>query len=437
MAELTPDEITKLVEAFNKLKVKPKADTPEDLELWLTEFGKRKESQIKVETKEESSSEVKTKTTFTTVHPPRISLFYGDDDKKGEATYAQWVYEVKCLLLEKVHKPEVIAQSIRNSVRGEASNKLRRLGYSATIPEILDKFESCYGNIDSKEHLLAKFYSSKQEEHEDVTKWSSRLEDILASAVERKLVPVDQVNDMLRNMFFQGLKPSLKDICAYKFEQIKDFDSLRVAIRKIEQDHLKSESQTTHCHSSINQKQSKKEEKSEMIEMKTMIQSLTNTVQQLENKFNSSQIFQGTDQGFNQNRGRGKQKFHYRGYSNVPNQGYNVNQRPVYQHQNYNQGRSQRPRSQGRGQYNQMSNQGQGQRLNNQYQGPRFNNPNYASQNQSQRSQSTNYQGQTQTADDNYEDVFNRGPLCFRCRDYGHYQWECGVRMDHSRKHLN
>ena len=70
------------MEAFNKLKVKPKADTPEDLEVWLTEFGKGKESQIKVETKEESSSEVKTKSTFTTVHPPRISLFYGDDDKK-------------------------------------------------------------------------------------------------------------------------------------------------------------------------------------------------------------------------------------------------------------------------------------------------------------------------------------------------------------------
>ena len=175
-----------------------------------------------------------------------------------------------------------------------------------------------------------------------------------------------------------------------------------------------------------------------MIEMKTMIQSLTNTVQQVENKFNSSQIFQGTsNQGFNQNRGRGKQKSHYSGNSNAPNQGFNVNQRPAYQHHNYNQGRFHRPRSQGRGQYNQMPNQGHDQRFNNQFQGSRFNNPNYASQNQGQRSQSTNYQGQTQTADDNYEDVFKRGPLCSRCRDYGHYQLECGVRMDHSRKHLN
>lgn len=43
---------------------------------------------------------------------------------------------------------------------------------------------------------------------------------------------------MLRNMFWQGLKPVLKDISGYKFEKIKDFDKLRVEIRKLEQDHL-------------------------------------------------------------------------------------------------------------------------------------------------------------------------------------------------------
>ena len=107
MAELTPEEVTKLVEAFNKLKVKPKADTAEDLELWLKDFGKEGDPKVEVksEPKAEPSSVDKPKSTFTTITPPRISLFYGDDDKKGEATYAQWSYEVKCLLLEKVHKP--------------------------------------------------------------------------------------------------------------------------------------------------------------------------------------------------------------------------------------------------------------------------------------------------------------------------------------------
>ena len=43
MSDLNAEEIAKLVEAFNKLKVKPKADTPEDLENWLKAFGKETE----------------------------------------------------------------------------------------------------------------------------------------------------------------------------------------------------------------------------------------------------------------------------------------------------------------------------------------------------------------------------------------------------------
>ena len=429
MADLSYEEAVKLVEAFNKLKVKPKADTPEDLELWLKEYGKGDTAKAdpKVDVKKEPSPDDKTKTTISsTVHQPRISIFFGDTGK-GEVSYAQWVYEVKCLMLEKVHKQEVIKQAIRNSLRGEAANLLRRLGYGATIPDILDKFESVYGETDSKEHLLSKFYSSKQEEHETVTKWSCRLEDILATAVERKLVQADQVDEMLRNMFYQGLKPTLKDICAYKFEQIKDFDKLRVAIRKIEQDHLNPEALNVHCHSSVDQnKPNKKEEKSEMKEMKSMIQSLTNTVQQLENKFNAAQTFQGqgnqgfqghSSQGFNQQRGRGKY-------------------RPNYD-QNYNKSRNTRPRSGNRGQNysNQGQGQSQGQRF--QYQGQRFNNPNQYNQNQSYEGQNVNNSNQAQATNQTYEENFNRGPLCFRCKQYGHYQWECGVRMDHSRSQLN
>ena len=42
------------------------------------------------------------KTVVSSTQKPRISIFYGDN-LKGEATYAQWVYEVKCLLIEKTH----------------------------------------------------------------------------------------------------------------------------------------------------------------------------------------------------------------------------------------------------------------------------------------------------------------------------------------------
>lgn len=147
MAELNEEDGKKLVEAFNKLKVKPKFDTTEDLETWLTAYHA---------IKPDPGAEPKEKVTLTTQYP-RVSLFYGDN-VKGEVPYQQWVYEIKCLLLEMTYKPEIILQAVRRSVRGEADNLVRRLGTGATIVQILEKFESVYGETDTKEHLLAKFY---------------------------------------------------------------------------------------------------------------------------------------------------------------------------------------------------------------------------------------------------------------------------------------
>lgn len=420
MAGLSEEEGKQLIEAFNKLKIKPKFDTTEDLQSWLKEYGAQQT--VKVEPTTTSATAT---TTVTTTQQQRISLFYGDNIK-GEATYAQWVYEVKCLLLEKTHKPEALAQAIRRSLRGEASNLARRLGIGATIPQILEKIESVYGEVDTKEHLLAKFYSAKQEENEDVATWSCRLEDILSTAVERKLVDSNNVNEMLRNMFWQGLKPVLKDISGYKFEKITDFDKLRVEIRKLEQDHLQPTTKNTHCNvSQINS------ENSELKEMKTMIQSLSSTVKDLEKKINmSTQQDQPTYQTnrIENNPNQQQRRRNDRKYSNYNNRSYTTN-------------------SQSSNRFNQQGFQNRsGQQ---QYPNPRqsnlrptFNNNNQGYNNDQEYNHSQS-QGQNQTQghisnQGQEEENFNTGPLCFRCRQYGHYQWNCPVtRMDHSRKYLN
>ena len=152
----------------------------------------------------------------------------------------------KGLLQEKTNKPETIAQAKRHSLRCEANNIVRRLDIGVSVDEILNKFNSEYGEVDTKEHLLAKFYSAKQQD-EIITKWSCRLEVILSSAVEGKLVEPKDVHEMLRNMFWQGLKPALKDISGYLFEKTTEFDQLRVELRKLEQDHLDPKSAVPHC----------------------------------------------------------------------------------------------------------------------------------------------------------------------------------------------
>lgn len=80
-------------------------------------------------------------------------------------------------------------------------------------------------------------------------------------------------------MFYQGLKPTLKDISGYKFEQIKDFDKLSVEIRTLEHEHLVTPSsgkvKITHCNLLL-------EQMSEMSEIKLMLHFLTDTVKELE-----------------------------------------------------------------------------------------------------------------------------------------------------------
>lgn len=92
---------------------------------------------------------------------------------------------MKSLLLEKTYEEDMIKQAIRRSVRGEASRILMRLGTGVNIETILEKFESVYGTVDTKEELLAKFFSAKQGESEDITAWSCRLEDLLSRVVEQ------------------------------------------------------------------------------------------------------------------------------------------------------------------------------------------------------------------------------------------------------------
>lgn len=430
MAELTEEEGKKLIEAFNKLKIKPKADTAEDLQTWLNAYS----GGVKAEPGTALSPG-----TVMTSQQPRISLFYGDN-VKGEATYAQWVYEVRCLLLEKTHKPEAIAQAIRRSLRGEASSIVRRLGIGATITDILHKFDSVYGEVDTKEHLLAKFYSAKQEENEDVTKWSCRLEDILSSAVERNLIDPKNVNDMLRNMFWQGLKPALKDISGYKFERITDFDQLRVEIRKLEQDHFHPSPNVPHCPIS----KSENAENSELKEMKSMIKSLSNTVQQLEKKINTPNTIQTGNQSYNSNRGRGRgrRRGYYSGFSHPNSDSPN---RDISYDRNRDNFNNYSTPEQRQGQGSNFNNRAQ----NNNYPRRGYNNYSVPQHRQGQRTnfytnqQNDNYQPSNQASDqrqvelEENDDNFNRGPLCFRCRQYGHFQWNCPVRMDHSRKYLN
>jgi len=376
-ADITEEEI-RLLESFRALKLKPKADTPDDLRRWLDESK---------QVKQEAGPSMVIST------PRRISVFCGDVSTltKGEVIYDQWRYEVKCLVQEG-YKDGDILEGIRRSVRGEASRILMRLGTSVGIGNILQKFDSVFGIIDTKETLLAKFYSARQGENEDVTSWSCRIEDIWSRAMERGLVESRNANEMLRSMFWTGLRTDLKNISGHKYDSVIDFDRLRIELRQIEQDQLEHTIDKPKAVVSKSTTDIFDNSKTEMKELRSMVetvavkvsdmsdqlQELNSRVRKMETGNTGSFQSDQRDRPNYQNRyrkehSRSKEKNCSRNFNRPP---------PSYYREQHNSDRQEVDRNNG-----------------------------------------------TDESDD-------KGPLCYRCRYYGHYQWQCRARLDHT-KHLN
>ena len=357
-----------------------------------------------VDTKEKLEEYIKLKSPTVTVSTshPRISIFYGDTEKlvKGECLYDQWRYEVRSLLMEKSYPPEVILQAIRKSVKGEASRVIMRLSPKAGIPEILTKFDSVYGVVESKESLLAEFYSAKQKESENIREWSCRLEDILGKAVEKDLVKITDSNKMLCSMFWTGMRQEMKDVCGFKFDTIDDFDTLRTEIRKIEKEHKKEDK------ACLSKSAVYKEDK-EKDELREMIQNLTLKVSSMEDRLSdmaSCRMQPGAVSG-NTQRSAGNKGHEYQpsGYDRESAYGKSgrVDSRQRDDRDRDNGGRK-----------------GYGAGLRS-YGGERGNG-NWRFGKQQGRGYDRGRGG--------YER--QDGPMCFRCRKRGHLQWECKENLN-------
>ena len=191
MAEFSPEEANQLVDTFKALDVKPNPDTPEDLQAWMLSYLTTQGKIPNVEQK-------------TKILPgfPRIATFSGDPGAKGDTSFDLWKYEVQCLLKDKLHSREAVAQAVRKPLRGEAGRIGMRMGTDATVEKLIDKLEGVFGVVEFGETILAQFYSSKQKDGEDVTSWSCRIEDLLDKARVQGQVKETDMEEMLRTLYY-------------------------------------------------------------------------------------------------------------------------------------------------------------------------------------------------------------------------------------------
>lgn len=234
--QISPEDIAFLKLLKKEVKSTPGKDDAESLKDWMLQYLS---TSGKLEVKKEQES-TKTKEYIPIPkmrEPPRISTFSGSNNK-GETTYALWRYEICGLMADHLYDPESINYAVRRSLKGDAGMIAMNLGPKASVVEILEKLDSIYGDVERKEDLLAQFYRARQEDDESVTKWSCRLETIIGKIVEKNIIQKKDTNEMLRSMLWTGLRSELKDISGHKYDAIKDFDQLRVALRQIEMEHL-------------------------------------------------------------------------------------------------------------------------------------------------------------------------------------------------------
>lgn len=115
-------------------------------------------------------------------------------------------------------------------MKGEAANILRRLGIKASVGQILAKFQTTYGQIDTPESISKKFYACQQEENETYNTYAARVEELFAQAVEMNAMK--STNEKILMNHYQGMAQPLKQLANLKFDTIKHYDKFKIEVRK-------------------------------------------------------------------------------------------------------------------------------------------------------------------------------------------------------------
>lgn len=281
------EQAKSLFQSFKKLGVVPKFENPGELKDWMASYVKQSEPDV--EHSGTTQPPMVNAPVAISHTKPRLSTFSGPTPlTKGDVSYDQWYYEVRCTLLRGIYSKDSIMEAVQLSLRGEPKEIAMRLGPQADLHLLLEKLKHVYDRVDD-EVLLASFYSASQHEDEDCTKWAFRLEGIINKLEDVHLMTTAKKDRMLRTRYYNGLQPALRDVTGHKFDRCTNFEELWMAIRDIEDKRKKITSSTSKETQSKAQVKMISSNKPEDTSLHSLVQQLVSKVERLERSINKEQ----------------------------------------------------------------------------------------------------------------------------------------------------
>ncbi|XP_021341185.1 uncharacterized protein LOC110442076 [Mizuhopecten yessoensis] len=171
-------------------------------------------------------------------HIPKVPQFSGEEPPlKGDVSYAEWRFEIRCLGEDPEISNSTLVQAMRRSLRGIARRMLIPLGDKATSREILYKLDSLFGDISTHGMLMQEFFNSSQKPNESATAFGCRLESLLQPALENGSLHKSSKNDLMRHKFWTSLSSDkLKSQTRHKYDTLTGYSELLREIRVVEKE---------------------------------------------------------------------------------------------------------------------------------------------------------------------------------------------------------
>ena len=201
---------------------------------------------------------------------PTLPLFSGQEPTpRDEGTYDQWRFQVRGM---RSSCPEgAVRSAIITSVRGEASELVGFVGFSAPIGQILQAIEKRFGKLATTDRLQQDFYQLQQDKSERVQHFAGRLEKTFKKLQEA--FPDRYGEHELKERLFHGVNQQTRDSMRFLYSKhTTTYDTLLAAIKQAEMEWSESRAPLRIKGAVVQEKED------EMIELKKRLDQLTATV---------------------------------------------------------------------------------------------------------------------------------------------------------------